>query len=434
MKQVFSLEIKPSLNFSSHSVKLTIVLLLISYLSIAQEHKRVLFIGNSYTGVNNLPQLTAQVAISAGDTLTYDSNTPGGQTFQGHFGNAQTLSKIQQGDLDFVVLQEQSQLPSFPIGQVQNQVFPYAKKLDSLINVYNLCAESIFYMTWGRKNGDAGNCNALPDLCTYEGMDSLLRLRYTMMAESNNAILSPVGVVWRYLREYHPEIELYQSDESHPSLAGSYAAACSFYATIFRKNPLLITDNSGLSTSVAQTIRAAAKTVVFDSLSQWFITNYDPVASFSYTVTDGNHISFSNDSDNSEHYFWDFGDGSTSTEENPSHVYNETGTYEVRLISEKCGYTDTTFSNLLIDFLGIESKTEAAEFFIYPNPAQAYFTIQTNQELQVMLYDIYGKSILSTEIKPEEKRVIQVEQLPKGIYLVKADNANYSTVRTIIVE
>jgi hypothetical protein len=49
----------------------------------------------------------------------------------------------------------------------------------------------------------------------------------------------------------HPEIELYATDGSHPSAAGSYAAACSFYSVILRKNPVDITYDFGLTDTVA---------------------------------------------------------------------------------------------------------------------------------------------------------------------------------------
>ena len=194
--------------------------------AIAQSNiKRALFLGNSYTYVNNLPQMVADVASSTGDSLIFDSNTPGGYTLEGHSTNATSLAKIAMGNWDYVVLQEQSQRPSFPINQVITDVFPYARFLDSVINAQNICAETAFYMTWGRKNGDASNCAVWPPVCTYSGMDSLLRLRYMMMADSNDAIVSPVGAVWNFIRQNYPLIELYQADESHPSVAGSYAAA-----------------------------------------------------------------------------------------------------------------------------------------------------------------------------------------------------------------
>ena len=255
---------------------ITILTLLIGSISFSYgQTKRVLFLGNSYTSVNNLPQIVADVAASLGDTLIFDSNSPGGYTFQGHSTDATSLAKIALGNWDYVILQEQSQRPSFPISQVETDVFPYAHILDSIINAENQCAETVFYMTWGRKNGDASNCVSWPPVCTYSGMDSLLNLRYRMMADSNNAIVSPVGAVWENIRQNFPLIDLYQADESHPSVAGSYAAACCFYTALFRKDPTLITFNSGLSATDAANIKNAAKLIVYDNLLNWHIGEYD---------------------------------------------------------------------------------------------------------------------------------------------------------------
>ena len=62
----------------------------------SQQTKEVLFVGNSYTYVNDLPNMVKQIALSFGDTLIYDQNTPGGATLQMHSTNTQTLSKISQ--------------------------------------------------------------------------------------------------------------------------------------------------------------------------------------------------------------------------------------------------------------------------------------------------------------------------------------------------
>ena len=249
-------------------------------ISFSQTTKKALFLGNSYTYVNNLPQIISDIALNMNDSLLFDSNCPGGYTLQGHSSNITSLNKIMIGNWDYVVLQEQSQLPSFDLPQVQTDVFPYAHKLDSIANFYNPCIETMFYMTWGRKNGDASNCAAWPPVCSYSGMDSLLNLRYHMMADSNQAVVSPVGAVWKHIRANYPLIELYQPDESHPTAAGSYAAACCFYTAMFRKNPLLISYNYVLSATDAANIRTAVKTVVYDSLMNYNIGKHDPIANF----------------------------------------------------------------------------------------------------------------------------------------------------------
>lgn len=248
---------------------LTLLLLAAVLTCGAQSTKKVLFIGNSYTYVNDLPGTVRTLALGCGDTLNFEQSTPGGCTFQNHLSNATTTSLIAQGGWDNVVLQEQSQLPSFPIGQVQSECFPYAQQLCDLIRNSTPDAEIVFYMTWGRKNGDASNCANYPPLCTYEGMDSLLFYRYMQMAEDNYASVSPVGRVWHVLRDHHPEIELYSSDESHPSVAGTYAAAVTFYTILFRKSPACISNNLTLDAAAAQAIRETVDSVVFHGIDIW---------------------------------------------------------------------------------------------------------------------------------------------------------------------
>jgi Domain of unknown function (DUF4886) len=250
-----------------------IILSLLTAGAFAQEPQikplNILFLGNSYTYVNSLPQICVGVAASAGDVLFYDNYTPGGYKLQQHASDSNAIKKIMQGRWNFVVLQEQSQLASFTDAEVARDVLPYAHFLDSLIHWFNPGSKTVFYMTWGRKNGDTARCKTWPPVCSYRGMDSLLALRYTLMAKLNHSDISPVGAVWRYLREKYPSIELYLRDESHPSEAGSYAAACCFYTIFFQKDPAGIDYNYTLNKSDALKIRNAVRKVVFNDLAKW---------------------------------------------------------------------------------------------------------------------------------------------------------------------
>ena len=281
------------------------VVMLLHFSSEAADTLRVLFIGNSYTYYNNMPQMVAGFASASGDHLISSLSAPGGYTLQQHAANTTTTSLINQGNWNFVVLQEQSQYPSFPDAQVQADVFPYAKQLDQMIKAADSCAKTVFYMTWGRKNGDQSNCAFFPPLCTYQGMDSMLQLRYTMMADSNNAVLNPVAKVWRKLRTNHPSIELYENDESHPSLKGSYAIAASFYTIFFKKNPLNNSFTGGLNVNEAATIRQVVKEVVYDSLNYWYSFYPSVKAGFNFTIS-GNTVSFQNSSLYSNDFQWFF--------------------------------------------------------------------------------------------------------------------------------
>jgi PKD repeat protein len=407
--------------------------LVISFLSNAQSQtKNVLFLGNSYTASNNLPQMVANVASSAGDILIFDSNSPGGYTFMGHTTNATSLAKIAQGNWDFVVLQEQSQLPSFSDAQVENQVFPYAQQLNELIVEQNPCAETAFYMTWGRKNGDASNCANWPPVCTYIGMDDLLHLRYQMMAEQNQAIVSPVGAVWRNIRENFPSIELYTSDGSHPSIAGTYAAACTFYSILFRKDPTLLTFNAGLSDEVASNIRNSTKIVVFDNFLEWHIGEYDPRADFSYSITANAQVNFINLSENGVEYLWDFGDESTSTESNPVHVYNAIGDYTVRLTVNQCGLSSTFEQLITIAALSIDDYTKDT-ILVYPNPTTDKVVVKVSEEfigVKYKIVDFFGKTLLAGTLDNAEGH-INISMLAAGIYNLQFENQNNTFYKLI---
>ncbi|MBK9459504.1 MAG: DUF4886 domain-containing protein [Sphingobacteriales bacterium] len=236
---------------------------------VSAQTKRVLFIGNSYIYVNNLPQTLRNLALSNSDTVVYDSSVPGGYTLELHSTNATTLNKIATGNWDFVVLQEQSQRPAFSPQQVETEVYPYAQILNDAIETANPCTQTVFYMTWGRKNGDASNCPFYPPICTYTGMQQRLRESYLEMATDNNCWVAPVGAAWQLVRTQNPSIELYNPDQSHPSVAGTYLIACVFYATLFQESPVGLSYTSTLSVADAAILQQAAAQTVLDSLSTW---------------------------------------------------------------------------------------------------------------------------------------------------------------------
>jgi hypothetical protein len=227
--------------------------------------KKVLFIGNSYTYVNNLPQMIADVASSTGNNLIFDSSTPGGAFLcdQVMFQNYSGVSKIKNGGWDYIVMQDQSLAYTGYIPTYVNCAY----RLDTIIKNYNPCAHTMFYVTWGRESGMTFG--------SYHAMDSVIESNYMIAADSLGFETTPVGAIWRYLKTNHPSVILFDADGSHPSLAGSYAAACGFYTTLFRKNPNQITFNSLLTLTEASIIRAAAKLIVYDSLSKWNVGVYD---------------------------------------------------------------------------------------------------------------------------------------------------------------
>lgn len=416
-----------------------ILFLLFTRLAVAQSGQMgttsVLFIGNSYTYVNDLPQLLSDLALSTNDTLLTGSNAPGGYTFKMHCSNSTTLSMIGQGGWDFVVLQEQSQLPSLPDSIVETESFPYASKLDSLITVANPCAETAFYMTWGRKNGDEENCASWPPVCTYTGMDSLLNKRYFEMAQANNAIVSPVGRAWHYCRENFPDYELYAPDGSHPSQAGSYLAACCFYTVILRKDPGLITYDFSLIPSMAADLRIVAQQVVYDSLYLWNVGSYDPNAQFTYSFETDSSVSFLNQSTNTHKFTWDFGDGSFSNDENPVHIYSQAGDYLVQLTAGECLYADTCQQSIVIGTTQLQGAGKKS-ISVFPNPVNTILTVKsTGKGDNIFEYRVFdpGMRLLANGKISSISESINMSWLPAGIYILELiDSSNHSYFSTIV--
>lgn len=383
-----------------------------------QTTKKVLFLGNSYTAVNNLPLMVKNMANSSGDIIIYDSHTPGGYRFINHASDATSLSKINSEDWDYVVLQAQSQETSLSEAQMQAEVYPYAESLSNAIRANNECSQPLFYMTWGRENGDATNCASRPWVCTYEEMDDVIKTTYIFMAESNAAELTAVGAVWRYIRENHPSIDLYSADGSHPSLAGSYAAACAFYTMIYKKDPSSVSWNSTLTESEANLIKAATKSIVFDEISTWDYTQ-NPIADFT-EVINGGQVSFTNTSNSFETVFWDFGDGNISTETNPIHNYTEVGFYEVSQTISKCGKSDTKTKTIEISVLSTGSF-EKENFNLYPNPTSGNLNFKFNKtykDLVIILLDFSGKTVLKTSANNLNELTLNISTLSEGVYIL----------------
>ena len=234
--------------------KLLILLLLLSTHVFSQNNTSVLFVGNSYTSYNNLPILFQDLSSSLGKTVVVDSKLNGGYTLQSHANDPVTYQKMNASEWDYVVLQAQSQEPSFPYGQVNSQTLPYAMQLADSAQTTSECSQALFFMTWGRENGDP----QWDSINTFDKMNFRLRNAYLRFADSSNSSVAPVGVAWKYVRDNHPTISLYAGDGSHPKPAGSYLAACTFYASIFHESPVGSTFLGGLDVSTAEILQNAA--------------------------------------------------------------------------------------------------------------------------------------------------------------------------------
>ena len=217
------------------------------------DETRVLFIGNSYTAPlkKALPAIIEQSSTVEAEVSFI---TKGGFTLERHLANPATHEAIQNGNWDFVVLQEQSQTPALS-GTPQASFYRSVKELCKLISESG--ATPVLYMTWGRRDGDQKNPEQFPD---YTTMQRKLTAAYQQAARSNRAQLVPVGEVWSRVRQQDKALglELYRKDGSHPSDKGTFLIASAFMKALFN-DPLKSASSPAVSEHEARIIIDAVK-------------------------------------------------------------------------------------------------------------------------------------------------------------------------------
>jgi hypothetical protein len=229
----------------------------------------VLFVGNSYVYVNNLPEVFARVAAGAGQESPHlTMYAPGGQTLAGACVNA-TLLKILEQRFDVVILQEQSLIPAMAELdlRLRRASLDACRKLSNQIRPRYPGTTIILYQTWARHASawamqpkEVAGCGANP-----EEMQRRLSRWYAEAGRLIGARVAPVGDAW--MANYHDAhpLMLHAADGSHPSPAGTYLAALVLVGTVYDIPPVtnyagpFSSDQKGRAQLVALASRALGK-------------------------------------------------------------------------------------------------------------------------------------------------------------------------------
>jgi len=222
---------------------------------------RILFIGNSYTFANDLPGMFAALAGSGRHPVETQTLAQGGWTLADHVNDKNTQPAIQSKKWDYVVLQEQSEIPAFEQSRAAG-MYPAARTLVRMIEENG--ETPIFFMTWAHRDVDkqSGYNN-------YDSMQEQIVVGYWSIARELGVPVAPAGYAWRRVRKQDPEIELWQSDGSHPNANGTYLAACVFYAAIFRQSPEGLAFPAQVPIKNAQALQYIAARVVLEDPEGW---------------------------------------------------------------------------------------------------------------------------------------------------------------------
>jgi hypothetical protein len=212
--------------------------------------QRILFLGNSYTYVNDLPKTFAQLADAGGHCVETGMIAKGGWTLAHHANSSETISAIQSSKWNYVVMHEQSQIPSIEESR-KYTMYPSLRYLVPIIKQSS--ATPIFFLTWAHRNGwpDRG-------LSDYESMQFQIAQGYKEIAHELDVLVAPVGLVWSQARKQYSELDLWQADGSHPSEQGTYLSACVFYAVIFHQSAEGLKYRGSISKDNAHRIQKTA--------------------------------------------------------------------------------------------------------------------------------------------------------------------------------
>ncbi|MGV3636793.1 MAG: DUF4886 domain-containing protein [Flavobacteriales bacterium] len=363
----------------------------------------VLFVGNSYIYSNDLPNMLRQLSESLGENMTVASSAPGGYRLTQHATYEPTLTAIASQPWDFVILQEQSQLGALPT-ELSGSDVGAAILVDSIEGNHE-CTYPVFYMTWGRENGDALNCDDFPYMCTYTGMQQALHDNYVAMAEQNDGRVAPVGEAWRMVRETHPEIALYVSDGSHPSAAGTYLAANVLFCTLFGTSTASSSYTAGLDATVAATLRSIASTTVLNATAPWNldVPNGTDASFTSSSSTAPNNITYHHAGAGT--HLWTCSNGQTSTAANATFTFSAAGTYTItHVYDDPCGNSDTATWTLTLTSVGVPETAEASRT-IRGGPRSLLVSPDLS-DVHITIHDTRGSIVTEAALRKADKRFI----------------------------
>jgi hypothetical protein len=194
--------------------------------------QRVLLIGNSYTRFNVMPRLLARLSeeVPGARRLAVDAEARPGRTLRMHWRDGRALSLIRTGGYEQVVLQDHSLRPVDRPGEFAEYVARFTHEIQAS------SARVVLYGTWPR-HPSARLYRQHASVRSFAQMAERVDSAYRSAAEQSAAALAPVGPAFERALLLHPQLSLYRNDATHPSVAGSFLAACVLYGTLAGVSP-----------------------------------------------------------------------------------------------------------------------------------------------------------------------------------------------------
>ena len=205
------------------------------------------------------------------------------------------------------------------------------------------------------------------------------------------------------------------------------------------QSPVYTYDTAGIF-SVSLTIEGPGGGGEVVKLDYITVSEGAPVTDFSGTPTNGEApllVSFTNLSTGSiDTWDWHFGDGDSSSVQNPMHEYLNTGSFTVSLTATGTGGSSTEIKTdyiLILTYVGVEENANEA-IVVYPNPAtdKLHIVFPDAKNRRLSLKNMDGKLIFEKN-SSSKKEVIYLQQFSQGVYslIIKTDDEILNTIKVV---
>ncbi len=226
------------------------------------ENYTFLFIGNSYTHYNDMPeQIFAKILKAAGYKATVTRITKGGWYLIDSAKStdevgAKVDAALKLRNYDYIVLQEQSTCPAATPAKFYTGVRNLVEKARAD------GATPILYGTWGRKEGHSVLAS---NGWTNESMTWMISAAYEAIGAELGVDVAYAGLAFYDVYTNNKNLNIYDSDLTHPNPTGSYLAAMTIFAKITGVDPTTVNYNANLTDEAAAILKEAARKAVFET-------------------------------------------------------------------------------------------------------------------------------------------------------------------------
>ncbi|HBS87163.1 MAG: hypothetical protein A2W91_03010 [Bacteroidetes bacterium GWF2_38_335] len=404
----------------------------------SQDTTKILFLGNSFTYYNNMPDIVKGLADSAGINTEITMYAPGGMyvytttSMTGHDSSATTESYIISENWDFIVVQDNQGGYVWSEGYINPMITNANVVLFNKIKNNNQCTRVIYFAGWAMEGGlpseywNSGGLNLTSD----NTADCIKRIYRQFLYVNNtffNEIVTPIGLAWITCLNEQPAINLFSGDGVHPSLSGSYLTASTIFTTIFKTDPTNLAFDYGLDAVTAQYLRTTGyNTVITDTVfTACNLDDFTPVTVFNpYEISTTETYSS---------YQWVLNNVSIPGATDDHLLIETAGNYNL-IVTDTAGCKHRSFDMYCEpEFSDIQFPAEA-EFELFPNPANDYVIVRVppGESTIISLYNSNGMLCMRT--KTVENYRLNLSGYSPGIYFVGINNTSMNLLKKFFVE